>query len=109
MKALNTIQFISNASEDLTNWKNKIHEVETYEDARRLGNCMLGYLDCMCTLCNTMICKENNGLTGEISDMIDNWKAECYQAVADVAVKTGQSADIIVVLLKKRNESRPWD
>lgn len=108
MKALNTIQFISNACEDLTNWKNKINAAETYEDARRLGNCMLGYLDCMTTFCNTMICHENNGLTGEISDMISNWQAECYQAVGNVAMKTKQPTDVIIGILKKRDEARDW-
>lgn len=108
MKALNTIQFISNACEDLTNWKNQINAAETYEDTRRLGNCMLGYLDCMSTFCNTMVSEENNVLTGELDEVIRNWYAECYQAVADVAMRTKQSNMVIIDLLKKRDEARGW-
>jgi hypothetical protein len=105
MKALNTIRFIANASEDLTKWVKLVEEAKTYEDARKNANVVLGYLDCMTTFCNTMICKENNDLTPEISDMIDEWKYKLYQAACNVADRTEQPREEWFRLAKLRDEA----
>ena len=104
MKPLNTIMYISNAAEELTEYKAKIVRAADYAEAKRIGNMALGYINCMITFLNTMICKENNDLTGELDEAISSWRKSIFQAVIDKADETKQPNEVIWVLLKKRDE-----
>lgn len=106
MKKLNTIQFIANAAEVITSWKEGIARAETYEDAKKKANYLLGYIDCMVTFENTMICMENNDFTADFGEVLDEWKVSVYQALVDKATETKQDHDIIWKLLQKRDEHR---
>lgn len=106
MKALNTMMFVSNAVEELTEYKTKIAAAETYEDAKNTARWMMGYIDCLVTFLNTMICKENNDFTAELDDVLNDWMAKMYQAIADKAIETDQPHDVVLKLLQKRDEYR---
>lgn len=104
MKALNTMMFISNAVTELNAYKTRIHEAETYEDAKNVAYQMMGYINSMTTFLNTMICMENNDFTAELDDVLNSWMANMYQALADKAVETKQDHDKVFKLLQKRDE-----
>ena len=78
MKGINVIKFVANASEELTKYSTAISEAPTYECARQIGNRMLGYIDCMITLSNGMICKENNGITAMLDEVEQEWLDKTY-------------------------------
>lgn len=104
MKALNTLMYISNAGEELADYKAKIAHAADYAEAKRIGNMALGYVNCMITFLNTMICEENNDLTGGLDEVITSWRKSIYQAVINKADETKQPSEIIWVLLRKRDE-----
>lgn len=104
MKPLNTIMYISNAAEELADYKVKIIHATDYAEAKRIGNMALGYINCMITFLNTIICEENNDLTGELDEVISSWRKSIYQAVIDKADETKQPSEVILVLLRKRDE-----
>jgi len=103
MKALNTMQFVANAAEEMANYKRNIEAAESYDMAKRIGNQAFGYLNCLITFLNTMICHENNDFTGDFDEVIDNWRTDIYQAVINNAVATKQDHEIIWKLLMKRD------
>lgn len=104
MKALNTMKFVNNAAIELTHFKELIATAETYEKAKEKAAAMFGYLDCLTTFLNTMICKENNDFTAEFDEVIEEWQRTAYQAVIDKALETKQDSNVIVALLRKRDE-----
>ena len=104
MKALNTMRFVNNAIVELTKYENKITTSETYEKARDAARQMLGYIDCLITFENTMICMENNDFTAEFNDVLDDWTSRVYQLLADKAIETKQDHDLVMKLLQKRDE-----
>ena len=65
---------------------------------------MRGYIDCMFTFLNTMLCMENNDFTGEFNDVLDDWMAALYQTLADKAIETKQDSETIHKLLCMRDE-----
>lgn len=103
MKALNTMMFIANAAEEITDYKAAIKNAETYDSAKRIGNMALGYINCTITFLNTMICMGNNDFTAEFDEVIEAWKKSIYQAVVDKAFDTKQDSDTIWKLLKLRD------
>lgn len=104
MKALNTMKFVTNATVELTKYQNAIRNAETYDTARNAAYQMRGYIDCMITFLNTMICMENNDFTAELDEVIEGWQASVYQTLADKAIDTKQDADTIHKLLCMRDE-----
>lgn len=104
MKALNTMKFVTNATVELTKYQDAIREADTYEEAKNAGHRMLGYLGCMTTFLNSMICTENNDFTGEFGDVLDEWEVSLYQAMADKAIEFNQGSDTIQKLLSMRDE-----
>ena len=104
MKALNTMKFVSNTIEDLSRYKYKIESSESYEKAKEAARQMLGYIDCMITFNNTMICSENNDFTGDFCEVLDEWIVHVYQALINKAIETNQDHELILKLLKKRDE-----
>lgn len=104
MKALNNIQFVSDATTNFNQWINAITQAETYDKAVRKGEGALGFIDCMTTYLNCMICWDNNDFTGDLGDLLDNMTASVYQHVADKARETNQPNDVIMKLLEKRDE-----
>lgn len=109
MKSLNTVRFIANASKDVNNYFDHIRNAENYDMAKKAAGRLLGYLDCLTTFNNTMICMENNGFTSDFDELIVDWHANVYGALADKAINTEQDRDLIEKLLKERdviNESR---
>ena len=106
MKEINVIKFVANASEELTKYSTAISEAPTYECARQIGNRMLGYIDCMITLSNGMICKENNGITVMLDEVEQEWIVKTYQAMIDKADELKVDNEIIWKLLEKRDEYR---
>lgn len=106
MKALNTMKFIANATVELTKYQNKIREAETYENARNAAHQMRGYVDCMITFLNSMICMENNDFTAELDEVIDDWMASVYQTLADKAIETKQDTEVVHKLLCMRDECK---
>ena len=104
MKALNTMKFVTNATVELTKYQNAIREAETYDIARNAAYQMRGYIDCMITFLNTMICMENNDFTGDFGDVLDDWMVTLYQTLADKAIETKQDGETIHKLLCMRDE-----
>lgn len=104
MKALNTMKFVSNAIEDLTEYKNAIAAAETFEDAKNRARKMMGYINCLITFSNTMICVENNGFTADFSDVCNGWMHKMYQELIRKADETEQDHDTMWKLLNKRDE-----
>ena len=106
MKEINVIKFVSNASEELTKYQSLIETAESYERVRQLGNRMLGFIDCMITLSNGMICQENNGITAMLDEVETEWVVKTYQAAINRADELGVDTDIIFKLCQKRDEYR---
>ena len=104
MKALNTVKFIAEATKNVETWKDMIRYADTYETAKKAASRLIGYLDCLVTFNNTMICKENNDFTAAFDDLLNEWHAEVYGLLADKAIHTGQSADLIAKLFIQRDE-----
>lgn len=103
MKALNTMKFISNAVTELNVFKELIATTETYEKAKEKTSAMFGYIDCLTTFLNTMICEENNDFTAEFDEVIEEWQRTAYQALIDKAIETNQNMNVTVVLCRKRD------
>lgn len=95
MEQLNTIKFISNAVEKLTEYKNHIKNAENYEKARSKANAMMGYIDCLLTFNNTMPCMENSGFTEDFDDLMRCWHEKTCQALIDKAISTEQKPELI--------------
>jgi len=106
MKNVNIFKFVANASEELTKYDTAIHEAPTYEAARQIGNRMLGYIDCMITFSNSMICMENNPITADLDEVEQEWIVKAYQAMIDKANELNVGEEIIWKLLEKRDEYR---
>lgn len=104
MKALNTMKFMSNAIETLTEYKTAIAAAETFEDAKNRARGMMGYIDCLTTFLNTMICFENNDFTGDFGELLDGWMHKMYQALVNKAEETKQPSEVMWKLLTKRDE-----
>lgn len=104
MKALNTMKFVTNAIIELAKYRTAIREAETYESAGNAAYQMSGYIDCMTTFLNTMICMENNDFTGDLNDVLEDWMATLYQTLADKAIETKQGGETIHKLLCMRDE-----
>lgn len=104
MKSLNTMKFMSNAIENLTEYKTAIAAAETFKDAQKQALAMMGYIDCLTTFLNTMICVENNDFTGDFGELLDDWMHKLYQELAIKADETKQPSEVILKLLNKRDE-----
>jgi hypothetical protein len=98
------MQFVNNTIKDLTKYESRIEAAETYENAKNIARQMLGFIDCMITFNNTMICMDNNDFTGEFDEVITDWTSHVYQLLANKAIETQQPHDILMKLLKKRDE-----
>jgi len=107
MKSLNTMKFVSNAISNLTEYKTSIATAKTYESARQIANRAIGYIDCLNTFNNTMICHENNDFTPEFGEVLEGWMHSIFQVLADKADETHQDHDIIWKLLQMRDECQP--
>ena len=103
MKALNNLKFIANASQDIEQYKIKIEKVDSYDRAKAIGNAALGYINCMITYLNTMIDKENNDFTGDLDEVIIEWRSSIYQKVIDKADEMNQGSDEIFRLCEARD------
>lgn len=106
MKGINVIKFVANASEELTKYEIRIEEAQTYEEAKQIGYQMMGYINCMITMSNGMICKENNGITAMLDEVEQEWIVKTYQAMIDKATELNVDNEIIWKLLQKRDEYR---
>lgn len=106
MKEINIFKFVANASEELTKYSTAISEAPTYECARQIGNRMLGYIDCMITLSNGMICKENNEITPMLDELEQEWIVKTYQAMINKAFELKVDDSITWKLMEKRDEYR---
>ena len=104
MKKINEMQFISNAIEQLAEYKREITNADSYEKAKKTAREALGYLNCLHTFNNTMICKENNEFTADFGDALTQQEASIYQALVTIAAKTGQAGEIILKLCQTRDE-----
>lgn len=104
MEQLNTMKFISNAVEKLTEYKNHIKNAENYEKARSKANAMMGYIDCLLTFNNTMPCMENSGFTEDFDDLMRCWCEKTCQALIDKAISTEQKPELILELATIRDK-----
>jgi len=105
MKPINTLAFISEAVEELTDYKMEIRKVTTFEAAKSVAAQMLGFINCLHTFSNAIICEENNKFTSDFDEVLDNWQSTVYQELINKAIETKQSDDIVFKLMKKRNET----
>lgn len=106
MKNINTMKFIVEYTKQMITTIDQIEKAETYDEAKRIGNYAMGLVDDMVVFTNTMVCVENNVFTQEMSDIEDYWRADIYQAVGNVAIRTKQPTDEIVSQFKRRDECR---
>lgn len=106
MKALNNIKFVTTMGIRIEQFCDHINHTENWEEAKKIGNMVLGEIDCMITYLNTMIDAENNDFTEELSETLDEWTASLYQSMADKASELGKDAEVVAKYLKKRDEYR---
>lgn len=104
MKPLNTMKYITNATKDMVGYTTRIKEAATFEAAKEIASQMYGYINCMNTFFNTMICAENNGFTADSDEVIESWLYDMYQVLADKAAETEQDETVVMRCLRKRNE-----
>lgn len=108
MKALNNMKFITEATTTFNGWLANISSAENYDHAKRNAATAVGFVDCMIVYLNTMIDRENNDFTADLGDVLDEWMAKIYQKVADKAIETNQPNEVILSLLKRRDEYLNW-
>lgn len=106
MKALNPMKYITNATKDMVGYTTRIKDAATFEAAKEIANQMYGYINCMNTFFNTMICAENNDFTADSDEVVECWLYDMYQALADKATETKQDEELILRCFQKRNEHR---
>jgi len=104
MKAMNTMMYVSNLIENLTEYRAKIECAESYEEAKRYGSRMLGFIDGAHTVTNTMICMENNDFTAEMDDVLASWEARIYEALGKKAIEFKQDSELIIKAFSLRDE-----
>ena len=102
MKALNTLKFISNATTRLTEVFTKIKHAETYKAARIEAVGAMGYIDCVVTFLNTLLCSENNTLTGELHELIYTWRDKVWDSLAMNAIATKQDPSVLERIMDKK-------
>lgn len=107
MKNLNNMMFVLNAGSQIADYVNTISKVsESYEKAKATAAEALGFANCMTVYLNTMISADNNDFTQELDEVIDNWRANIFQALVDVAIRTNQPNDTIIKLGHHRDNYR---
>ena len=104
MKAMNTMMYVSNLIEQLTEYQSNIKNAKDYDEAKRWASRMLGFIDGAHTVTNTMICMENNDFTGEMSDVLTYWEARVYETLGGKAIEFKMDSDLIMKLLATRDE-----
>lgn len=106
MKSLNTIKYITESTMALNKWESYIDEAKTWDEAKKAGNSAIGYIDAMITFMNCMIHEENNDLTEQLDDVIEEWLYDLYQKMADKALECDEPSEVVVKILEKRNEHK---
>lgn len=104
MKVLNTMKFMYNAITEFNKWLKAIEDAAEYNKAEEKAAAAIGFIDCLHTFNNSMICTENNDFTGDTCEMLDEMEAEVYNKLANKAADTNQDAEKVMKLLKKRDE-----
>lgn len=100
MKQLNTMQFVTNAVERLTELRMQLGQAETYEGARNVANGIQGYLDCLNTFRESM---ESDDLALGLNDLIRDWHIKTVQALINKAERMGQEK-VLEELFAKRDK-----
>ena len=103
MKELNNIKYIAKAAVHIAQYEDYIATAESYEAAKLKASEAFGFVNCMTLYTNTMVATENNDFTGELSDVLDGWMANIYEALAEKAGSTDQPQEVILNLLKHRD------
>ena len=85
MKNLNIMIYVAEMSRKIGTEIETIGKQETIEDASRVGNYAVGLVDSLIVMSNVMVCKENNGITGMLGELEDNFMFEIYQAMVTLA------------------------
>lgn len=106
MKALNNLQFITNATLEMKQILDEIANSDSVEIAKKNANRAFGFCDCMTTYLNCMICTENNDFTAGMDAMLDSWMDDIYQHIAYCAIEHGADAEEVCKILKARDEYR---
>ena len=106
MKSLNLFVLTKEITEQISEYKNLIKNMPTYEDARKYAFLAIGCVNGLILVSSTLICRENNDITAQLDSLENMFMAEIYQAMADKAKETKQSDDIYFKLLTKRDEYR---
>jgi len=104
MKGLNIFKMIKEATVQVDEYKAMIENAETYDEAKKAGLQAVGYVNCLITMSNTMICMENNGITQQLDSLENQFLSEIFQAMADNAQKTNQPTELLFKLFDKRDE-----
>lgn len=104
MKGLNIFKMIKEATVQVEGYKADIKNAETYEDAKKVGLQAIGYVNCLITMSNTMICTENNGITQQLDSIENQFLAEIFDAMANKANETKQPTELVFKLYNKRDE-----
>ena len=102
MKELNNIKYITKAAVHIDQLGNHIATAESYEAAKLKASEAIGFVNCMTLYTNTMVATENNDFTGELSDVLDGWMGNIYEALAEKASSTDQPQEVILNLLERR-------
>lgn len=105
MKSINIFKFVANASAQMEENKQGIAMAKTLEDAKRQASYAMGYVDCVTTLTNTMICAENNDVTAQMDALENEWKADIYQEMV-MAADHFHDSDLMLKYADKRDEFR---
>lgn len=104
MKALNSLKYIANASEEIGKYKGLIETSENYTSAKNVAYQAIGFLNSMVVFLNTMICMENNDFTGELDEVIDDWRRDLIQTLINKAEDTHQDYETLFKLYKIRDD-----
>ena len=105
MKALNIFKFIANASAQMEENKQGIAQAENLEEAKKQAVYAMGYIDCITTMTNTLICMENNEITAQIDALEDDWRADVYQEMV-LAADRFHDVELMLKYADKRDEYR---
>ena len=106
MKSLNLFKFVSETSVQVEKCVTAIKEGTSYQEVKHIENYAIGYIDCMATMLNTMICKENNDITGDLDECIDNLGYKVYNAALNKAIESNEDCNVIKKLGDLRDKCR---
>lgn len=105
MKSLNIFKLTADAAVQIELVKDQINNAESMEEAKKRASYGIGFIDCFITVCNRMICLENNDITAQLDTLTEEWTADIYQVMVNAADRFDER-ELLFKYAESRDEHR---